>query len=76
MGTRRVQDDSLRPYDVVHHSDRGGQGVFNWSSQHLVITEVLDDGSSTAGSGSGDSSELAETSISAEPDDFKEAVDG
>jgi hypothetical protein len=41
-----------------------------------VITEVLDDGSSTAGSGSDDSSELAETSISAEPDDFKEAVDG
>jgi putative transposase len=32
----------------VLHSDRGSQGGFNWSSQHLVITEVFD-GSWTAG---------------------------
>jgi putative transposase len=25
---------------LIHHSDRGSQGVFNWSSQHL-IEEVL-----------------------------------
>ena len=40
---------------VVHHSDRGVQGGFNRSSQHLVITEVFD-GSSSAGSGSGGAS--------------------
>jgi putative transposase len=34
---------------LVHHTDRGSQGGFNWSSQHLVITEVFD-GSSAAGS--------------------------
>ena len=27
---------------VIFHSDRGCQGGFNWSSQHLVITEVSD----------------------------------
>ncbi|MEV6107098.1 IS3 family transposase [Streptomyces sp. NPDC051940] len=37
---------------VVFHSDRGTQGGFNRSSQHLVISEVLD-GSSSAGRGSG-----------------------
>jgi putative transposase len=34
------------------HSDAGSQGGFNWSSQHLVITEVFD-GSSTASGRSG-----------------------
>ncbi len=34
---------------VIHHSDHGSQGGFNWSSQHLVTREVLH-GSSTAGS--------------------------
>jgi putative transposase len=38
--------------DAVFHSDRGCQGGFNWSSQHLVITEVFG-GSSTTGSRSG-----------------------
>lgn len=34
---------------VIHHSDRGGEGGFNRSSQHLVILEVSD-GSSAASS--------------------------
>ncbi|NYG37967.1 IS3 family transposase [Janibacter alkaliphilus] len=42
--------------DVVFHADRGCQGGFNWSSQHLVV-EVFS-GSSSAGSGSGGSSEV------------------
>ena len=29
-----------RPTNVIHHSDQGCQGGFNWSSQHLT-TEVL-----------------------------------
>ena len=41
------------PEKVVFHTDRGTQGGFNWSSQHLVIMEVFD-GSSTASSRSGD----------------------
>ena len=40
----------------VVHADRGSQGGFNWSSQHLVV-EVFS-GSSSAGSGSGGSSEV------------------
>ena len=45
---------SLRsPVGTIVHSDRGSQGGFNWSSQHLVIMEVFD-GSSTAGSRPGD----------------------
>ena len=39
------------------HSDRGSQGGFNWSSQHLV--RGVCDGSSSAGRGSGYSSEAA-----------------
>ena len=39
------------------HSDRGSQGGFNRSSQHLVITEVFD-GSSTASSRQSDPSEV------------------
>jgi hypothetical protein len=38
---------------VIVHSDRAGQGGFNRSSQHLVITEVLG-GASAAGSGQSD----------------------
>jgi putative transposase len=41
---------------LIHHSDAGSQGGFNWSSQRLVIVEVLD-GSSSAGCGSGGSPE-------------------
>ena len=41
---------------LVHHSDRGVQGGFNWSSQHPVM-EVFD-GSSTAGSRPGGPSEV------------------
>jgi transposase InsO family protein len=46
----------LQRGQLLHHSDAGSQGGFNWSSQHLVV-EVLS-GSSAAGSGSGDSSEV------------------
>jgi len=46
------------PESTIVHSDRGSQGGFNWSSQHLVITEVFD-GSSTAGSRPSDSAEVA-----------------
>jgi hypothetical protein len=51
------QHDDQDVTGVVHHSDRGVQGEFNWSSQHLVITEVFD-GSSPASSGQGDSPEV------------------
>ena len=30
------------PAGLVHHSDRGSQGGFNWSSQHLVMGVVRD----------------------------------
>ncbi|WP_291752308.1 IS3 family transposase [Cellulomonas sp. 73-92] len=41
---------------AIVHADRGSQGGFNRSSQHLVIMEVFD-GSSAAGSGPGGASE-------------------
>ena len=53
MATWRAGDLS----GLIHHSDKGSQGGFNWSSQHLVIMEVFD-GSSTAGSGSGGAPEV------------------
>jgi putative transposase len=34
---------------LVHHSDRGVQGGLNRSSQHLVITEVVDGATAAAG---------------------------
>ncbi|WP_404371751.1 IS3 family transposase [Kytococcus sedentarius] len=40
---------------LVHHSDRGVQGGFNWSSQHL--DQEVSDGSSSTGSRQGGSSE-------------------
>jgi transposase InsO family protein len=40
----------------ITHSDRGSEGGFNWSSQHLVHMEVRD-GASSAGSGPGAASE-------------------
>src|SRR4051812_22568467 len=43
-----------RPVATVVHSDRGSQGGFNRSSQHLMSVEVFD-GASTAGSRSGGS---------------------
>jgi hypothetical protein len=36
--------------ELVHHSDRGSQGGFNWSSQHLVM-EVVRDGCWEASAG-------------------------
>ncbi|MGW1617316.1 IS3 family transposase [Streptomyces sp. NPDC002285] len=41
---------------VIMHTDRGSEGGFNWSLQHLVGMEVLD-GASSAGSGPGVASE-------------------
>jgi transposase InsO family protein len=43
--------------ELICHSDAGSQGGFNWSSQHLMITEVLD-GSSTRGCRSRSASEV------------------
>ncbi|QDG61167.1 DDE-type integrase/transposase/recombinase [Pseudarthrobacter sp. NIBRBAC000502771] len=40
------------PAGVVFHADRGTQGVFNRSKQHLV-TEVLDVGSQSSEAGTG-----------------------
>jgi hypothetical protein len=37
---------------LIHHHDAGSQGGFNWSSQHLEMTEVFD-GSTAAASRSG-----------------------
>ena len=36
--------------ELVHHSDAGSQGGFNWSSQHLVM-EVVRDGCRQASAG-------------------------
>ena len=30
----------VAPGELIHHADHGCQGEFNWSSQHLLITEV------------------------------------
>ncbi len=49
-----------RPAQVVFHADRGTQGGFNWSSQHLVSMEVFS-GSSSASSRSCSASEVALT---------------
>ena len=57
MGIWTRQRDGHDITGVTHHSDKGVQGGFNRSSQHLVISEVFD-GSSAAGSGSGDSAEV------------------
>jgi putative transposase len=52
MGLWNRQRASQDVSGLIHHSDRGVQGGFNRSSQHLVIMEVSD-GSSTAGRRSG-----------------------
>lgn len=51
---------------LTHHSDKGVQGGFNWSSQHLDL-EVCD-GASAAGRGPGGAGEasVAGTSVSAQ----------
>ena len=51
---------------LVAHNDRGVQGGFNWSSQHLVIVEVCG-GSSSAGCGSGGSPEVEVSGASEVP---------
>ena len=32
-----------KPDQLIHHSDRGSQGGFNWWSQHLRVKEVCDE---------------------------------
>ena len=58
LATQALHSAVTRRGDVsgcIVHSDRGSQGEFNWSSQHLY-QEVFD-GSSSAGRGQGGSSE-------------------
>jgi len=31
-----------RPQGLLFHSDQGGQGVFNRSSQHEIVEQILD----------------------------------
>ena len=38
---------------LVHHSDAGSQGGFNWWSQHLVMKEVCGECCGASGGGSG-----------------------
>lgn len=59
---------------LIHHSDRGVQGGFNWSSQHLVV-EVFS-GSSSAGSRSGGSSEVEVAGSSEVPAECRGGVLG
>ncbi len=54
----RAQEGNTNLRGLIAHSDAGAQGGFNWSSQHLVIMEVLD-GSSTASSRPGGPSETS-----------------
>jgi transposase InsO family protein len=42
---RKIKKDS----GLVHHSDRGSPGGFNWSSQHLLIAEVCNGTTEEAG---------------------------
>ena len=58
----------------IVHSDRGSQGGFNWSSQHLVV-EVFS-GSSSAGSRSGGSSEVEVAGSSEVPAECRGGVLG
>uniref|UniRef100_UPI00123D7567 DDE-type integrase/transposase/recombinase n=1 Tax=Nesterenkonia ebinurensis TaxID=2608252 RepID=UPI00123D7567 len=42
--TRRRANVEFTSTGLLHHSDAGSQGGFNWSSQHLSIVEVFNDG--------------------------------
>ena len=67
----------LEGHDVagcILHADRGSQGGFNWSSQHLVV-EVFS-GSSSAGSRSGGSSEVEVAGSSEVPAECRGGVLG
>lgn len=63
------------PTGVIVHSDRGSQGGFNWSSQHLVIAEVSD-GSSSAGSRSGGATEAPLAGASEVPTAYRGSILG
>ncbi|MEV4643217.1 DDE-type integrase/transposase/recombinase, partial [Actinoplanes sp. NPDC049548] len=55
LAVHALHNAAARRDDVagcVLHTDRGSQGGFNWSSQHLVMVEVFD-GTSSAAGGSG-----------------------
>jgi transposase len=54
---------NAKTIEGAQHSDRDAQGGFNWSSQHLVISEVWD-GSSSAGGRSGGAPEVEVTGAS------------
>jgi transposase InsO family protein len=61
------RDHTDRPVlaGMIHHSDAGSQGGFNWSSQHLVSMEVFDGASTTcSGSCGAASDEVAWSSVS------------
>ena len=55
--TRRRTSFEFTTQGLLHHSDAGSQGGFNWSSQHLEFMEVFD-GSSSAISRPGVASEV------------------
>tara|TARA_Y100000815_G_C13181075_1_gene439333 strand:- start:498 stop:758 length:261 start_codon:yes stop_codon:yes gene_type:complete len=41
---RERQGKPVEPGQLLHHSDAGSQGGFNWSSQHPLMSEVFTDG--------------------------------
>ena len=51
LALRQRQDPYFESAGVIHHSDAGVQGGFNWSSQHLDDMEVCD-ATSSGGCGS------------------------
>lgn len=57
MGLWQRQRTGQDVTGLIHHSDRGVQGEFNWSSQHL--DQEVSDRSSSAGRGQGGSSEAS-----------------
>ena len=50
----RRPDTASPDQRLVHHSDAGGQGGFNWWSQHLVMKEVHGECCEASGGGSCD----------------------
>ena len=53
LALRQRQDPYFTSTGIVHHSDAGSQGGFNWSSQHLDVMEVCDGTSSNRCGSSG-----------------------
>nr|WP_240509678.1 IS3 family transposase [Streptomyces malaysiense] len=65
----------IQPGELIHHSDAGSQGGFNWSSQHLVTSEVLD-GALSASGRSGGAPEVAVPWASEIPASYRNGVLG